>query len=190
MLFTVSKITILHAAPSRERTPFLSEDSQESRMFSKSVEKEFQELLQKYPSKRSALLPALYIVQREYGYVTPEGIDYVGNLMGLSAAQIKEVASFYLMLFLNPVGKNVVWVCHNLSCTLCGAEEIIRHLEKKLGIKVGETTSDKKFTLLRQECLASCDTAPVMQVNDEYEENLTLQRVDEIIEKLKSKKEE
>lgn len=158
-------------------------------MFSKSVEKEFQEILQKYPSKRSALLPALYIVQREFGYLTSEGIEYVGNLMGLSPAQVTEVASFYLMLFLKPVGKNVVWVCHNLSCTLCGAENVIQHLEKKLGIKVGETTADKKFTLLRQECLASCDTAPVMQVNDEYEENLTLQRVDEIIEKLSNKEE-
>lgn len=158
-------------------------------MFSKAVEKEFQELLHKYPSKRSALLPALYIVQREFGYVTPEGIDYVGGLMGLSAAQIQEVASFYLMLFLKPVGKNVIWVCHNLSCTLCGAEDVISHLEKKLGIKVGETTADKKFTLLRQECLASCDTAPVMQVNDEYEENLTIQRVDEVVERLGSKEE-
>lgn len=156
-------------------------------MFSKAVEKEFQELLQKYPFKRSALLPALYIVQREFGYVTPEGIDYVGGLMGLSAAQIQEVASFYLMLFLKPVGKNVIWVCHNLSCTLCGAEDVIRHLEKKLGIKVGETTADKKFTLLRQECLASCDTAPVMQVNDDYEENLTIQRVDEVVERLRTK---
>lgn len=159
-------------------------------MFSKSVEKEFQEIIQKYPSKRSALLPALYVVQREFGYLTPEGIEYVGNLIGLSPAQVKEVASFYLMLFLKPVGKNVVWVCHNLSCNLCGAEEIIQYLEKKLGIKTGETTADKKFTLLRQECLASCDTAPVMQVNDDYEENLTLNRVDEIIEKLRSKKEE
>lgn len=158
-------------------------------MFSKAVEKEFQELLQKYPSKRSALLPALYIVQREFGYVTPEGIDYVGGLMGLSAAQIQEVASFYLMLFLKPVGKNVIWVCHNLSCTLCGAEDVIRHLEKNLGIKVGETTADKKFTLLRQECLASCDTAPVMQVNDDYEENLTIQRVDEVVERLRTKEE-
>jgi NADH-quinone oxidoreductase E subunit len=159
-------------------------------MFSKSVEKEFQELVQKYPSKRSALLPALYIVQRESGYLTPEGIEYVAKLIGLTPAQVTEVASFYLMLFLKPVGKNVIWVCHNLSCTLCGAEEIIQHLENRLGIKVGETTSDKKFTLLRQECLASCDTAPVMQVNDEYEENLTLQRVDELIEKLRNKKEE
>lgn len=158
-------------------------------MFSKSVEKEFQEILQKYPSKRSALLPALYLVQREFGYLTPEGIEYVGNLIGLSPAQVKEVASFYLMLFLKPVGKNVVWVCHNLSCTLCGAEEIIQHLERKLGIKAGETTADNKFTLLRQECLASCDTAPVMQVNDDYEENLTLNRVDEVIEKLRTKEE-
>jgi NADH-quinone oxidoreductase E subunit len=152
-------------------------------MFSKSIEKEFQELIQKYPSKRSALIPALYIVQRELGYVTPEGLEYVAKLLGMTPAQILEVASFYTMLYLKPVGKNVLWVCHNLSCNLCGAEEIIEHLEKKLGITSGETTADGNFTLLRQECLASCDTAPVMQVNDDYEEKLTPQRVDEILNK-------
>jgi NADH-quinone oxidoreductase subunit E len=159
-------------------------------MFSKSIEKEFQELLQKYPSKRSALIPALYIVQRELGYIKPEGIEYVANLMGMSPAQVTEVASFYTMLFLKPVGKNVLWVCHNLSCNLCGAEEVIEHLQKRLGISAGETTPDGLFTLLRQECLASCDTAPVMQVNDDYEENLTLQRVDEIVDKLSNREEE
>jgi len=158
-------------------------------MFSKSVEKDFQELLQKYPSKRSALLPALYIVQREHGWLTPEGIEYVGNLIGLSPAQVTEVATFYLMFYSKPVGKNVIWVCHNLSCALRGAEEVIGHIEKKLNIKVGETTQDGKFTLFRQECLASCDTAPMMQVNDDYEENLTLSRVDEILEKLSGQKE-
>src|SRR5262249_23151600 len=158
-------------------------------MFSKTVEKEFQELLQRYPSKRSALIPALYIVQREQGYLTPEGIDYVAKLIGITTAQVTEVATFYLMLFTKPVGKNILWVCHNLSCTLCGAEEIISHLESRLKIKVGETTGDGKFTLMRQECLASCDTAPVMQVNDDYEENLTLRRVDDILEKLQNKPE-
>jgi len=158
-------------------------------MFSKSTEKEFQELIQKYPSKRSALIPALYIVQREMGYVTAEGVEYVGKLLGMTPAQITEVASFYTMLFLRPVGKNVLWVCHNLSCSLCGAEEIIDHLQKKLGITTGETTPDGTFTLLRQECLASCDTAPVMQVNDDYEENLTLKRIDEILDKLRENKE-
>jgi NADH-quinone oxidoreductase subunit E len=158
-------------------------------MFSKSIEKEFQELLLKYPSKRSALIPALYIVQREMGYLKPEGIEYVAKLLGMSPAQVMEVASFYTMLFLKPVGKNVLWVCHNLSCNLCGAEDVIQHLEKSLGVRAGETTSDGLFTLLRQECLASCDTAPVMQVNDDYEENLTLKRVDEIIDNLRSRKE-
>ncbi|PWT90504.1 MAG: NADH-quinone oxidoreductase subunit NuoE [Acidobacteria bacterium] len=156
-------------------------------MFTKSVEKEFQELLQKYPSKRSAILPALYIVQREMGYLTDEGIQYVANLIGLSPARVAETATFYTMLFMKPVGKNVIWVCENLSCTLCGAEEIIEHLEKKFAIKAGETTPDGQFTLLKQECLASCDTAPVMQVNDDYEENLTLEKVDQVIEKLKNK---
>jgi len=156
-------------------------------MFSKFVEKEFQDLLQKYPSKRSALIPALHLAQRELGYLKPEGIEYVANLVGLTPAQVTEVATFYLMFFTKPVGKNIIWVCHNLSCTLCGGEEIIEKLEQKLGIKAGETTTDGLFTLMRQECLASCDTAPVMQVNDDYEENLTPAKVDEIIERLRSK---
>jgi NADH-quinone oxidoreductase E subunit len=159
-------------------------------MFSKSVEKEFQELLSRYPSKRSALIPALHIVQRELGYLTDEGIDYVAGLIGLTKAQVTEVATFYLMFFTRPVGKNILWVCHNLACDLRGAEEIIEHLQNKLDVKPGGTSNDGKFTLLRQECLASCDTAPVMQVNEDYEENLTIEKVDQIIEKLTNKPED
>jgi len=136
------------------------------------------------------LLPALYIVQRELGYLTDEGIKYVAELIGLSTAQVAETASFYTMLFMKPVGKNVIWVCQNLSCTLCGAEEIIAHLEKTLGVQTGNTTADGHITLLRQECLASCDTAPVMQVNDDYEENLTFDKVDQVIQRLRTKKEQ
>ncbi len=159
-------------------------------MFSKSVEKEFQELLNRYPSKRSALIPALHIVQRELGYLTSEGLEYVANLIGLTPAQVTEVATFYLMFFTKPVGKNVLWVCHNLSCDLRGAEEIIEHIQNRLKINVGDTTTDGKFTLLRQECLASCDTAPVMQVNDDYEENLTPEKVEKILTKLQNKPED
>jgi NADH-quinone oxidoreductase E subunit len=159
-------------------------------MFSKSVEKELQELLSRYPSKRSALIPALHVVQRELGYLTSEGIEYVATLIGLTPAQVTEVATFYLMFFTKPVGKNVLWVCHNLSCDLRGAEEIIEHIQNRLNVKVGDTTTDGKFTLLRQECLASCDTAPVMQVNDDYEENLTPEKVDKILTKLQNKPED
>jgi NADH-quinone oxidoreductase E subunit len=156
-------------------------------MFSKAVEKELQELLTRFPSKRSALIPALHIIQREAGHLSDEAMQYVADLIGLTPAQVSEVASFYLMFHRKPVGNNVLWVCQNLSCTLRGTEEIIEHLEKRLNIKVGETTPDGKFTLLRQECLGSCDTAPVMQVNDEFEENLTPERVDQILEKLRNK---
>jgi NADH-quinone oxidoreductase subunit E len=159
-------------------------------MFSKSVEKEFQDLLTRYPSKRSALIPALHLAQRELGYLPDAAIEYVANLVGLSPAQVNEVATFYLLFHRKPVGKNLIWVCQNLSCTLRGAEEVISRLESRLGIKVGETTPDGKFSLFRQECLGSCDTAPMMQVNDDYEENLTLQRVDEVLEKLKNKPDE
>jgi NADH-quinone oxidoreductase subunit E len=159
-------------------------------MFSKSVEKEFQDLLTRYPSKRSALIPALHLVQRELGYLPDEGIEYVARLIGLSTAQVNEVATFYLLFHRKPVGKNVIWVCHNLSCTLRGAEEVVSHLENRLNIKVGQTTPDGKFSLFRQECLGSCDTAPMMQVNEDYEENLTVQRIDEILEKLKNKAED
>jgi NADH-quinone oxidoreductase subunit E len=140
--------------------------------------------MQRYPQPRSALLPALDIAQREAGYLSPQVLREVAVLMDLPPVEVASVASFYTMLYRRPVGKHVIQVCTNISCSLMGAEHIVNVLRKKLGIEVGETTPDGRFTLLTVECLGSCGTAPMMQVDDTYYENLTEERLDAILAEL------
>jgi NADH-quinone oxidoreductase subunit E len=140
--------------------------------------------MQRYPQARSALLPALDIAQREAGYLSPQVLREVAVLMDLPPVEVASVASFYTMLYRRPVGKHVIQVCTNISCSLMGAEHIVDVLRKKLGIEVGETTPDGRFTLLTVECLGSCGTAPMMQVDDTYYENLTEERLDAILAEL------
>jgi len=157
--------------------------------FSKAVEEKFQWLLTRYPKKDAALIPLLHLVQAEVGYLSPDSIDYVGERMGLSPARVREVASFYTMFKLEPQGKYCLQVCHNLSCYLRGSDEVIDKVKQVLGIQEGETTPDGLFTLERAECLASCSTAPVMQVNVwDYHENLTTDKVEKVIQELRSGK--
>lgn len=136
--------------------------------------------------KRSALLSILSLIQKEEGYLTNEAIEEMAEFLGLTPVEVHEVATFYTMFNLRPVGKYHIQVCNNLSCSLLGAESFIRYLEEKLQIRVGETTPDNLFTLTTVECLGSCGTAPVMQVNEEYYENLTKEKVDAILEKLQN----
>lgn len=157
--------------------------------FNEAIEKKFQWLLSRYPKKDAVLIPVLHLVQKDIGFVSPESIDYVASRLSLSPARVKEVASFYSFFRLNKQGQYVLQVCHNLSCYLRGSDELLEKLKAVLGIKEGETTADGKFTLQRVECLASCSTGPVMQVNDwDYHENLDLEKVEKIIEALKSNK--
>ena len=137
-----------------------------------------------YPDKRGALLPVLHLAQDAFGYVSLEVEEYVAALFELSPAHVHEVVTFYTLYFQKPKGRHVVSVCHNLSCHLLGAKGIIEHLERTLGIAVGETTSDGKVTLLSVECLCACEGAPMMQVDDRYEVNLTPEKVDSILEGL------
>ncbi|OGL43036.1 MAG: NADH-quinone oxidoreductase subunit E [Candidatus Schekmanbacteria bacterium RBG_16_38_10] len=153
--------------------------------FSESAKKEFEGILRKYPDKQAGLLPVLYLAQREFGYISREVMDYVASLMGLPESEVLGVATFYTMYNKKPVGKYFIQVCTNISCSILDAEKIVKHIEEKLGIKVGETTKDNKFTLATVECLGSCGTAPIMQINDDYYENLSMEKVDEILEKLK-----
>jgi NADH-quinone oxidoreductase subunit E len=135
-----------------------------------------------YPDAQSALLPALYLAQRDYGGWLPEGaFDEVAALMDLPPTQVAAAASFYTMLNRRPVGQHLIQVCTNISCSLLGAEHLLDYVGRKLGIGVGETTPDGKFTLLEVECLGSCGTGPMMQVNDAYYENLTEERIDSIL---------
>jgi NADH-quinone oxidoreductase subunit E len=137
-----------------------------------------------YPQQRSALIPSLFLAQDEVGYLAPEAIREVAEIFGLSPNEVYEVASFYTMFYKKPVGKYVVQVCTNISCLLGNSEEIMTHLKRRLGIKPGETTADNKFTLIEVECLASCGTAPVVQINEDYHENLTVEKLNQILDGL------
>lgn len=152
--------------------------------FSENGRTEFEQLLTRYPDKEAVILPTLYLAQREFGHVSDEAIVYVAELLGVSPAQIEGVATFYTMYNRKPVGKYHVQICRNISCSLLGAEHLIEHVAGKLGVKPGGTTPDGKFTLSLAECLGSCGTAPVMQVNDDYYENLTEASIDAILDKL------
>ena len=144
--------------------------------------------LTKFPQdqKQSAVLSALEAAQHQNGgWVTRELMDAVADYLGMPRVQVYEVGSFYSMIELEPVGRNMVAVCTNLSCMLCGSESIVEHVENKLGIKLGETTSDGRITLkLEEECLAACAGGPMMTVNGHYYEKLTPEKVDEILDRL------
>jgi NADH-quinone oxidoreductase subunit E len=137
-----------------------------------------------YPNPRGALLPVLHMAQETFGYVSLEVEEYVARLFQLSPAHVHEVVTFYTMYFQQPKGRHVVSVCHNLSCHLAGAGKLVEYLKQRLGIDVGETTEDGRITLLAVECLCACEAAPMMQVDDRYELNLTPEKIDRILEGL------
>ena len=154
-------------------------------MLSESACRQIQDLISKYPEKRSALIPSLHIAQKELGYISQDTMREVAQIFGLSSNEVHEVTSFYTMFHRKPVGKYIIQVCTNISCQICNAESIMDHLTKKLGIKPGETTSDNKFTLLEVECLGSCGTSPVVQINEDYHEDLTPEKLSMILDGLK-----
>ncbi len=144
-----------------------------------------EKIIKRYPEgkHKSAILPILHIAQAEFdGWLSPEVMDYVASILKIQPIEVYEVATFYTMFNLKPVGKCLIEVCHTGPCWLMGAEDVVRYIEKKLGIKNGETTADGMFTLKTVECLASCGTAPMMQIGETYHENLTLEKVDTILE--------
>jgi NADH-quinone oxidoreductase subunit E len=153
-------------------------------MLSESASRQIQALMSKYPRKRSALIPSLLIAQKEAGYLAPDVMLEIAGLFELSPNEVNEVASFYTMLFKKPVGKYIIQVCTNISCMLCDAEKILAYLVNKLGIHPGETSADQMYTLLEVECLGSCGTSPVIQINDRYYEDLTMEKLDLILESL------
>ena len=153
-------------------------------VFALNLEREQQvdAILTRYPERRAALLPVLWLCQRQNGWISPEVVDYVAARLDLSTAIVKGVVTFYTMFFDEPVGENVVWVCRTLSCDLRGGKAIQEHLESKLGCTAGQTSSDGKFTLLKAECLAACGQAPMVQINDYYYENLNVELLDRILD--------
>jgi NADH-quinone oxidoreductase subunit E len=137
-----------------------------------------------YPDRRGALLPVLHMAQDTFGYVSLEVETYVAGLFDLSPAHVHEVVTFYTLYFQQPKGRHVVALCHNLSCHLAGARDLIAHARKRLGIDVGETTADGRVTLQSVECLCACEGAPMAQVDDRYELNLTPEKLDRIFTRL------
>lgn len=162
----------------------------ETREIKFSAEKlaEVRQIIARYPEGRqkSALLPVLHIAQAEFdNWLSPETMDYVAGLLDIEPIEVYEVASFYTMFNLQPVGKYVLEICRTGPCCLVGAEKVQAHIEEKLGIKAGETTPDGMFTLKPVECLAACGFGPVMQVGSTYYEKLTPEKTDELLERFR-----
>jgi len=163
--------------------------------FTEQAEEQFQELVSRYPDNQAAMLPVLHLAQREFGWISVDVMDYVADKLELHPSKVLQAATFYTMYNKQPIGKCHIQVCTTLTCALEGGYELIEHLEDYLGIQLGETTPDDNFTLTEVECLASCGTAPMFQVTYsdgeiEYFENLSPQRVDEILEELSDKLDE
>ncbi|MGA3014235.1 MAG: NADH-quinone oxidoreductase subunit NuoE [Bacteroidales bacterium] len=157
--------------------------------FSENVLKRIKEIILHYPNdqRKSALLPILHIAQQELGgYLSVDVMDYIASLLKIQPIEVYEVATFYSMFHLKPVGKYIIEVCQTGPCAIRGSERIVDQLENILGIKTGETTSDGLFTLRTVECLGSCGTAPVMQINTEFHELITNDKIIQIIEDLRS----
>lgn len=154
-------------------------------MLKEKYKDEIAEILSRYPVRRSALLPLLYLAQQEEGYITETTMREIAGILKLTPPQVYETATFYTMLNLKPVGKFHLQVCKSLMCALVGSDTVIGWIGTKLGIKPGETTPDKLFTLSIVECLAACGTGPMMQVNDDYYERLTEEKLDRILADLR-----
>jgi NADH-quinone oxidoreductase, E subunit len=153
--------------------------------FTAENKKRFEEALRRYPVKRAAMLPALWLAQEQHGWISNEVMEYIAGLLGLTPAKVYEVVTFYTMFPLRPIGRYHFQVCRTLSCELCGSKDVTRFLSEKLGIKLGETSADGRFTLSEVECLGSCGTAPMLQLNDDYHENLTAEKLNGLIDGLK-----
>ncbi|MDH3608925.1 MAG: NAD(P)H-dependent oxidoreductase subunit E [Gammaproteobacteria bacterium] len=168
----------------------MNEVSSKKSVLSDHLQDEIEDWISRYPidQKQSAVLGALRALQHEEGYLPVEKMDAIAEYLEMPAIAVYEVASFYSMFELKPVGKHTISVCTNLSCMLRGADEIVEHLKNKLGIGLGESTPDGKFYLKQEEeCLAACCGAPMMQVDHVYKENLTIEKVDAILKELDHK---
>lgn len=153
--------------------------------FSEESKNKLEEILQNYPNKEAAMLPVLHLAKKEFRTITTEVMEYVAELLDVDPIKVINVVSFYTWYPREEEGRHVIQVCATLSCDLMGATAVVDHIKKKLKINMGETTKDNRFTLKKVECLGSCGTAPMMQINDDYYENLTAERIDEILDGLK-----
>lgn len=154
-------------------------------MLSEEEKSEIQEEIKHYPIKKAASIEALKVVQKHRGWVSDEGIKDIAAELEMSAEELDSVATFYNLVFRQPVGKNVILVCDSISCWVMGYQRLYDHLKKKLGIEFGQTTKDNRFTLLTIPCLGTCDRAPALMINDDLHRDLTPEKLDKILEKYK-----
>lgn len=154
-------------------------------MLSEQSLKRIEELKTHYPNPRPVVLAALWMWQDEHGWISQEGMREVARLVGMPPHEVYGIVTFYTMYNSKPVGRHKLEVCTNVSCMLRNSDKIVQHIEKRLGIKIGETTPDKRFTLVEAECLGACGYAPMLQCGDEYHENLDEEKVDRLLGELK-----
>ncbi|MBI5408335.1 MAG: NAD(P)H-dependent oxidoreductase subunit E [Nitrospirae bacterium] len=155
-------------------------------MINENTRKTIERFIRKFPCRDSALVPSLSLIQRENGYVSEADMEELAKILRLSEARIFSVASFYTILSLKPIGKYHIQVCSNVVCSLLDGYPLVDYIAKILGIREGETTPDGMFSLASVECLGSCGYAPALQINMEHYENLTYERIEEIVEMLRS----
>lgn len=149
--------------------------------FNKEELEQIEQIKQKYPEAKAALMPVLWMVQHKFGWISPEAVRYVASLLGLPEAHVEGVVSFYTMYFKKPMGRHHVQVCTNVSCMVCGGGELWNHISSKLGIGHNEVTPDGKFSLEEVECMGACGGAPMIAINEEYFENADIRKIDEIL---------
>ena len=153
-------------------------------MFGDEFEREVDRVVAKYPYSRQAIMPILHMAQEREGYVSLKAEEWIAGRLGLTPAYVHGVTTFYTMYRTSPCGENLIQLCTTVSCMLRGCDNVLAHIKNRLGIESGETTDDGKFTLTTVECLGSCGTAPMMQVNDDFYEDLDLERTDKILDAL------
>ncbi|RJQ52926.1 MAG: NADH-quinone oxidoreductase subunit NuoE [Nitrospiraceae bacterium] len=154
-------------------------------MFNETVLKEIDEIRVKYPDRKSALLPSLYIAQREFGWLSQEALLCVAKTLNLPETEVRGAASFYSMYRHKPAGRNLIQLCTNVSCMVLGAERLADFISRKYGVQPGGTSQDGRFSLVIMECIGACGTAPAMLVNTDFHDSLTEKRIEEILEKYK-----
>lgn len=165
-------------------TRYHIEEAGQTRKFPPDAVSRIEKILTRYPTKQAALLPVLWVAQETWGWISKESSEEVARLLDLPASHVDGVLTFYTMFHLRPVGKNLLQVCTSISCHLLGADALLEHCGKKLGIGVAETTKDGKFTLIEVECIAGCDKAPSMMVNDKYHEPMDEKKLDQLLDRL------
>jgi len=153
-------------------------------MLGAEFEAKVDEIVARYPEPKAAMLPVLWEVQRLKGWIDLESEAWVADRLGVSAAHVHGCVTFYTMYKQQPTGKHHIQLCTNLACMLRGSDELFEHLSRRLGIDAGKITPDGKFSLIRVECLGSCGTAPMFQLNDEFHEDLTIEKVDRLLDAL------